>query len=597
MLTRRREGAAAGAAARSSSRRDCDRALEIIDDVPRRSRRREALPLGRRPHARAAARTSSRSPPTSSSAGRPAAATPPLTGRSLALIFEKPSLRTRVTFEVGIVQLGGRAVYLSGPRDRPRHARVGPRRRAQPLALGRRHRRAHLRARDRRGAGAPRDRARSSTASPTSSTRARRSPTASRSGSAASTSSRSRLAWIGDGNNVCHSLLLRRRAARRRAWWSACPPGYEPDPGVLATVAASSAARVRAHRRTPGRRPPAPTWSTPTCGRAWGRRPSASSAWRRSPLPGQRDRCMRLRQAVGARHALPARAPRRGDHRRRARRPALASCSTRPRTGCTRRRPSSSTCSEAPWRRCLSVAGAKKVVLAYSGGLDTSVILRWLIEHYRCEVVAFCADLGQGEELIPVRDKALQDGRRRRPHRRSARGVRARLHLPDAARERRLRGHLPARHVDRAAADRAGPGRGRAAGGRRRRRPRRHRQGQRPGALRADLRGAGAAPARDRALAGVGPELAHRAHRVRAAPRHPGAGHRGAAVQHRPQPLPHLVRGRHPRGPVGGAAGQDVPAHAVARGGARRAGRTSRSTSRRAIPSRSTASGWRRWRC
>src|SRR5574341_1998236 len=52
----------------------------------------------------------------------------------------------------------------------------------------------------------------------------------------------------------------------------------------------------------------------------------------------------------------------------------------------------------------------RKVVLAYSGGLDTSVILRWLIETYKCEVVAYCADLGQGEELIPVRDKALRTG-------------------------------------------------------------------------------------------------------------------------------------------------------------------------------------------
>ena len=52
----------------------------------------------------------------------------------------------------------------------------------------------------------------------------------------------------------------------------------------------------------------------------------------------------------------------------------------------------------------------KRVVLAYSGGLDTSVILRWLIERYRCDVVAFCADLGQGEELIPVRDKAMRTG-------------------------------------------------------------------------------------------------------------------------------------------------------------------------------------------
>jgi argininosuccinate synthase len=52
----------------------------------------------------------------------------------------------------------------------------------------------------------------------------------------------------------------------------------------------------------------------------------------------------------------------------------------------------------------------KRVVLAYSGGLDTSVILRWLIETYRCDVVAYCADLGQGEELIPIRDKALKTG-------------------------------------------------------------------------------------------------------------------------------------------------------------------------------------------
>ncbi len=52
----------------------------------------------------------------------------------------------------------------------------------------------------------------------------------------------------------------------------------------------------------------------------------------------------------------------------------------------------------------------KKVVLAYSGGLDTSVILSWLQETYRCEVVTFTADLGQGEELEPARRKAEQAG-------------------------------------------------------------------------------------------------------------------------------------------------------------------------------------------
>ncbi|MFQ5828925.1 MAG: argininosuccinate synthase [Candidatus Methylomirabilia bacterium] len=52
----------------------------------------------------------------------------------------------------------------------------------------------------------------------------------------------------------------------------------------------------------------------------------------------------------------------------------------------------------------------RKVILAYSGGLDTSVILRWLIETYGSEVIAFCADLGQGEELTQLRDKALRTG-------------------------------------------------------------------------------------------------------------------------------------------------------------------------------------------
>ena len=51
-----------------------------------------------------------------------------------------------------------------------------------------------------------------------------------------------------------------------------------------------------------------------------------------------------------------------------------------------------------------------RVVLAYSGGLDTSVILKWLQQEYQCEVVTFTADLGQGEELEPARQKALNAG-------------------------------------------------------------------------------------------------------------------------------------------------------------------------------------------
>jgi argininosuccinate synthase len=52
----------------------------------------------------------------------------------------------------------------------------------------------------------------------------------------------------------------------------------------------------------------------------------------------------------------------------------------------------------------------KKIVLAYSGGLDTSVILKWLQEEYACEVIAFCADIGQGGEIEEVRQKAMATG-------------------------------------------------------------------------------------------------------------------------------------------------------------------------------------------
>jgi len=58
----------------------------------------------------------------------------------------------------------------------------------------------------------------------------------------------------------------------------------------------------------------------------------------------------------------------------------------------------------------VSKPSVKKVVLAYSGGLDTSVIVPWLRENYGCEVICFCADIGQGEELSGLPDKAVASG-------------------------------------------------------------------------------------------------------------------------------------------------------------------------------------------
>ena len=64
-----------------------------------------------------------------------------------------------------------------------------------------------------------------------------------------------------------------------------------------------------------------------------------------------------------------------------------------------------------PGREARVTTDPKRIVLAYSGGLDTSVIMRWLQETYRCPVVAFVADLGQDEDLDAIARKAEADRR------------------------------------------------------------------------------------------------------------------------------------------------------------------------------------------
>jgi len=160
----------------------------------------------------------------------------PLGGRSLALIFEKPSLRTRVTFEVGIVQLGGRAVYLSGGEiglgtretvpDVARNlsrwvdgiaARVFSHATVEGLA---------------KNATIPVINGLSDFEHPCQAladyfTLWERGVDL----------SAMKLAWVGDGNNVCHSVMLA-GALVGASMVVACPPGYEPDAGVQAQVRA-----------------------------------------------------------------------------------------------------------------------------------------------------------------------------------------------------------------------------------------------------------------------------------------------------------------------------------------------------------------------
>jgi ornithine carbamoyltransferase len=158
----------------------------------------------------------------------------PLTGRSMALIFEKQSLRTRVTFEVGIVQLGGRAVYLTG-----HEIGLGTRESVPDVArnlsrwvdgiVARVYSHATVEALA-RYASVPVVNGLSDFEHPCQAL-ADYFTLWERGIDLASM----RLAWIGDGNNVCHSILLA-GALVGASMVVACPPGYEPNAGVQATV-------------------------------------------------------------------------------------------------------------------------------------------------------------------------------------------------------------------------------------------------------------------------------------------------------------------------------------------------------------------------
>jgi ornithine carbamoyltransferase len=160
----------------------------------------------------------------------------PLAGRTVVLIFEKPSLRTRVTFEVGIVQLGGRAVYLSG-----REIGLGTRESVPDVArnLSRwvdgiaarvyAHTTVEAMA---RAATIPVVNALSDFEHPCQAladffTLWER----------GIDFTRVKIAWVGDGNNVCHSVMLLGAMLGARIA-IACPPGYEPDKGVQAATRA-----------------------------------------------------------------------------------------------------------------------------------------------------------------------------------------------------------------------------------------------------------------------------------------------------------------------------------------------------------------------
>jgi hypothetical protein len=130
-------------------------------------------------------------------------------------------------------------------------------------------------------------------------------------------------------------------------------------------------------------------------------------------------------------------------------------------------------------RRFAGLIRPMKIVLAYSGGLDTSVLLSWIKEKYNAEMIAFCADIGQEEELHGLEKKARNTGA-------------AKIYIDDLQEEFATDFIYPIIHAGAiyegqyflgATAHRQAHGRDRQAGKGRRHRPRRDRQGQRSGAL------------------------------------------------------------------------------------------------------------------
>ncbi len=166
-----------------------------------------------------------------------------------------------------------------------------------------------------------------------------------------------------------------------------------------------------------------------------------------------------------------------------------------------------------------------------------------------------------------------EDGRFRSLRRGHARGVRHRVPVAPGARRRRLRAQVPAGDLDRAAAARQAAGGGRAEDRLRRPGARLHGQGQRPGALRADLQGAGAAPAGDRAVARVGHQVARGRHRLRRQAQRADLRDHQEDLQPRPQHLAHLARGRRAGRPGQRRARRDLDADQEPQGGARQARR------------------------
>ncbi len=246
----------------------------------------------------------------------PSAYSQSLKGKTLAMIFEKPSLRTRVTFDVGIEQLGGHPIYLS-----PAEISLGKRESVHDVAKNL-ERMVHGIMIRTFSHEIVEEMARCASVPVINGLTDFSHPCQAMADYLTMLEVKGRIAglkvaYIGDGNNVAHSLMFAGAQLGANVWM-ATPPRYEPN------LDATSWARLRCSEtqgsvtsdprsRIGGL--PAPMWSTPTCGPAWVRRRSPKARRCFPSLPGERGA---VRPGQEGRHlpALPARPSRRRGHRR-----------------------------------------------------------------------------------------------------------------------------------------------------------------------------------------------------------------------------------------------------------------------------------------
>ena len=337
-------------------------------------------------------------------------------------------------------------------------------------------------------------------------------------------------AYVGDGNNMAHSLLLAGASVGAKVS-IATPERYALNP-VIVTMAKAIAEETKATLRIGTDPRKAVAGADAVYTDAWasmGQEQRSRRARRHLRALSGKRRAHAAGEAACTFHALSARASRPGSDRPghrlgelgRFRSGGKSSAHSESYTCMAvgrRRRPLLRQGARTPMPKILQKS--EKIVLAYSGGLDTSIIIPWLKENYAYEVIAMVADVGQGDDVEAVVNKAYKTGASKVVVEDLREEFLTGYVWPALKAGRSVRKQISAGHFARPSGDRKTSGGSSVARRGIGRQPRMHRQRQRSGPLRDGVPGACSGVESRRAVARVGPEIARRLSRLCREARH-----------------------------------------------------------------------------